>query len=293
MKQIFINLKRFDIPKRFGGICPEDNPVVWIEGVMQKSIELGLHTSDQVSVVYFLPEALIATALGTTPSSSKSLAIGCQGVHYEDTAKGGNFGAFTTARPAAAMAALGCQWVMVGHSEERRSLLHLMGTDQKDRVDELLSLEIARASERNMNVLFCVGETEEEKGSNDFAIYESRVKAVIKNQLLSGFSKVDVTENDPKFAIAYEPVWAIGPGKTPPGAEYIEFVGSYIEEVCQAEFGKKLPIVYGGGLKEENAQEIASVKSISGGLVALTNFTDPIGFTVEGLKKIIDRYIAR
>jgi len=93
--------------------------------------------------------------------------------------------------------------------------------------------------------------------------------------------------------IGYEPVWAIGPGKTPPGKEYISFVSSFIKEVIQDELGFDPVVVYGGGLKVENAGMLSSIETVGGGLVALTRFTGEIGFEVEGLKRIIEEYISK
>jgi triosephosphate isomerase len=88
----------------------------------------------------------------------------------------------------------------------------------------------------------------------------------------------------------YEPVWAIGPGKTPPEKEYIAFVSAFIKQVVSDQFGVEIPVVYGGGLKEENAAVIASIETLDGGLVGLTCFTGEIGFDVPGLEKIIQKY---
>ena len=91
--------------------------------------------------------------------------------------------------------------------------------------------------------------------------------------------------------VAYEPIWAIGPGKVPPSSEYIAYVSSYIKQRVQEAHGFTPPVVYGGGLKEENAGAIAGIPSIDGGLVALTRFTGEIGFDPDGLKGIVDRYL--
>jgi triosephosphate isomerase len=90
-----------------------------------------------------------------------------------------------------------------------------------------------------------------------------------------------------QVAIGYEPIWAIGPGKTPPDAEYIGFVSRLIKDKSKALYGIEVPVVYGGGLKPENAKSISGVDSINGGLIALTKFTDEIGFHVDDLKEII------
>jgi triosephosphate isomerase len=90
--------------------------------------------------------------------------------------------------------------------------------------------------------------------------------------------------------IGYEPVWAIGPGKTPPNSEYIAYVSNLIKDMVNSLYGFEIQVVYGGGLKEENAGMIAGISTIDGGLVALTRFSGEIGFYVEDLKKIIENY---
>jgi triosephosphate isomerase len=90
--------------------------------------------------------------------------------------------------------------------------------------------------------------------------------------------------------IGYEPLWAIGPGKIPPGQEYIAFVSELIKGVAKAEYGMDVPVVYGGGLKVENAAMIAGIPTVDGGLVGLTRFAAPIGFDVDGLASIIAEY---
>ena len=130
MKEIYVNLKRFDVPKEMGGICPKEDPVDWICETVKTTIEKGLGKIPGVSVTYILPEALLVPAFHTLSRYNEkeigSFAIGCQGVFREDVISGKNFGAFTSNRPAAAMKALGCNWVMVGHSEERKDKMGMM-----------------------------------------------------------------------------------------------------------------------------------------------------------------------
>ncbi|MCK5315775.1 MAG: triose-phosphate isomerase, partial [Anaerolineales bacterium] len=157
-------------------------------------------------------------------------------------------------------------------------------------VDQLIHAEVQNALKASLNVLLCMGESAEERGGGSFAEQKPRIEAVLKAQLLAGLEGLQHM-GDRKVVIGYEPIWAIGPGKTPPGKEYISFVSGYIKQVVQENFDYDIVVVYGGGLKEENAAMIASIDSIGGGLVALTRFTGDIGFDVKGLKGIVDKYI--
>lgn len=304
MKQIYVNLKRFDIPAGKGGICPQADPVGWIEDTLRQSLEAGLDRLPDVRVTYFLPESLLVPALSLLRAlGGGGLGIGCQGVYRRDVSRGGDFGAFTGNRPAKAMGALGCEWTLVGHSEERLDKLELLSRYDgaipgkaeayqaaADTVDQVLNQEVLCALEEGMNVVFCIGETAQQKGSDTYAEYAPRVRRVIEQQITHGLKGLVEHRGACTVALGYEPIWAIGPGKQPPDAQYIAFVSRYAKQVCREAFGFELPVVYGGGLKEANASEIAGVQSIDGGLVALTKFTPPIGFDVDSLKNIILAY---
>lgn len=310
MKDIFINLKRFDVPKEMGGICPTDKPSEWIKWIVDKSISLGLGKLAEAELHYLLPESLILTAVETlncySKQDRKSLNIGCQGVYREDVEESGNFGAFTTLLPAAAAKNMGCDWAIIGHSEERKDKLNIIktyesGCDNSPAlairaskvVNQLINQEILCALKRNLNVILCVGETAKERGEGSFGQQKPRIQAVLKEQLKAGLRGVKSILNDTRIVIGYEPIWAIGPGKTPPDAEYIDFVSTYIKKEMINEFEIEVPVVYGGGLKEENAKMISSIPSIDGGLVALTKFTTPIRFDPKDLKRIVDRYLKK
>ena len=307
MRQIFVNLKRFEVPRSLGGLCPCDDPIDWIESVIAETVELGLGDHADLRLVYFLPEGLLPAAVRKCrqypAEKTRMLAVGCQGVHWDDVQPGKNFGAYTTSLPATAAINLGSQWAILGHSEERKAKLQVMGTyepaidqdkDMRTRavraVDQLIQLEVACALNAGLQVLLCVGESAEERGGGDFEEQKPRIEAVLRAQLLAGLYPAQGHLNDGKVVIGYEPIWAIGPGKVPPGKEYIHFVSSYIKQVGHESFAADLPVVYGGGLKEENAGLIASIETINGGLVALTRFTGEIGFDVHGLKGIVDKY---
>ncbi len=309
MNQIFVNLKRFDVPRSVGGLCPVEDPIAWIETVITETIKQKLGTRDDLRLTYLLPEGLVAAAvhcLRNYPADErKGINIGCQGVHWEDVQSGKNFGAFTTSVPAKAAAGLGSQWSIIGHSEERRAKFQIMQAyepelerDPERRVranlsiDHLIQSEVDCALNAGLKVLMCIGETAEERGAGEFDEQKVRIKEILKAQLLTGLQNAAQAVQEQKVVIGYEPVWAIGPGKTPPGEEYIAFVSELIKQLIREFAGIEIPVVYGGGLKEENASMIASVETIDGGLVALTRFTGDIGFNVEDLKGIIAKYLA-
>jgi triosephosphate isomerase len=136
----------------------------------------------------------------------------------------------------------------------------------------------------------CVGETAGERGEGDFTEQQPRIEQVLSAQVTAGLNGVATVLGDRQCVIGYEPLWAIGPGKIPPGKEYIAFVSALIQKVAREVHGLDVTVVYGGGLKEENAAMIASIPTIGGGLVGLTRFTGEIGFDVDGLAAIVTRY---
>jgi triosephosphate isomerase len=159
-------------------------------------------------------------------------------------------------------------------------------------VDGLINREVLSALEQGMDVLLCMGETAEERGGGSVEEQQNRVRTVLTAQLARGLKGVADYLPQRKVAIGYEPIWAIGPGKTPPGEEYISYVSSMIKKIVLERFGFEIPVVYGGGLKEENAEMLGGIGSIDGGLVALTRFSGEIGFYTEDLKKIMEKYIS-
>lgn len=275
MKHIFLNLKRFDIPKEYGGVNAIAPVKTWGSYIVdQTQKELMEYETENVEFAMFFPEAHVLTAAGALCEGSP-VKVGCQGVFRQDTAVGGNFGAFTTSRTANAARALGCSCVLIGHCEERKDKAGILAAGGGDlsAVNKILNQEIREAVRAGLKVLYCIGETSEE---------QPRWQEVLRTQLEEGLKDVDKG----CVTIAYEPVWAIGPGKTPPDKEYIQKIGAFVKEITGG-----MDVVYGGGLKQDNAAMLASVPDMDGGLIALTRFSGEIGFYPEEYLEIVKLYL--
>ena len=278
MKHLYLNLKRFDVPVEFGGVNRVAPIKDWGAFIVENTQDaLAKYDPSEVEFAQFFPEAhILGAAAAKKPGSP--VKIGCQGVHRADTAVGGNFGAFTTLRPASAAKALGCESVIIGHCEERNfynDTLAEAGVKDPSATNRILNQEILRAVERGLNVLYCIGEKSEE---------QSEWRSVLGKQLDEGLAGVDKS----RVVIGYEPVWSIGPGKTPAGKDYITMIARFVKERTGG-----MDVVYGGGLKTDNAEMLASIAEIDGGLIALTRFSGEIGWYPNEYLDIIRLYLGK
>ena len=276
MKHLYLNLKRFDVPVEYGGVNRIAPLKDW-GGYIVSHTQEGLKKYDpsRVEFVQYFPEAHILGAVGARCEGSP-VQVGCQGVYRMNTAVGGNFGAFTTNRPASIAKAMGCTSTIIGHCEERNDkagILAEAGVTDTAAVNRLLNQEIRLAVEQGLTVLYCIGEKSEE---------QERWQEVLGEQLRVGLEGVDIS----KVVIGYEPVWSIGPGKTPAGKDYITMIARFVKEQTGG-----LDVVYGGGLKVDNAEMLASIDEIDGGLIALTRFQGEIGFYPDEYLEIIKTYL--
>lgn len=276
MKHIYLNLKRFDVPAELGGVNRIAEMKEWGKYIVENTQEeLKKYSPEEVEFAMFFPEIHLFSACQAKTENSP-VQIGCQGVFRDDIAPGKNFGAFTTGRPAAAMKAAGCETVIIGHCEERNNLAGILaeaGVVNTKAVNTILNKEIKSAVDRGMKVLYCIGEKSEEL---------EQWQEVLGEQLELGLKDVDKS----MVTIAYEPVWSIGPGKTPAGKEYITKIARFVKEKTDG-----MDIVYGGGLKQDNAAMLASIPEIDGGLIALTRFQGEIGYYPEEYLEIISLYM--
>lgn len=168
-------------------------------------------------------------------SGKTDISLGAQNMYFEKE------GAFTSEISGAMIKEL-CEYVIIGHSERR----HIFNED-----NSMINKKVKAALEIGLKPILCVGETLEEREA-------SKTESVVKEQLRLGLEGVDVD----KMIVAYEPVWAIGTGKTASPAQ-AEEVHSLIREIV----GSKVPILYGGSVKPGNVKELMNEENINGALV--------------------------
>ncbi len=173
------------------------------------------------------------------------IKLGAQNMFYEEK------GAYTGEISPIMLKDVGCSYVIVGHSERR----HIFGEN-----DELINKKFLSAISHGLIPILCVGETLEERENG-------KTSEVVSEQVKKGIEGVNA---DDEFVIAYEPVWAIGTGKTAT-PEIAQEVHQQIREILESEIGREraesIRILYGGSVKPENARGLLEMPDIDGALV--------------------------
>ena len=176
-----------------------------------------------------------------------TIKLGAQNMYFEES------GAFTGEVSVSMLKSVGCEYVILGHSE-RRTIF--------SESDQVINKKIKTAIKFGLKPIFCIGETleEREKGIT-FKVVETQVQNGLK----------DLSESDLlNLIIAYEPVWAIGTGRnaTPQQAQEVhQFIRGLISKLYSSNFARQLVIQYGGSVKADNAKELLSQPDIDGALV--------------------------
>ena len=179
--------------------------------------------------------------------SGSNIKLGAQNLYFEEK------GAFTGQVSADMLLSVGCEYVIIGHSECR---------DIFGETDELINKKVKRALEKNLIPVLCIGEHLEER--------EKGITAdVVSTQTKKGFE--GLTEQDAlKVVIAYEPVWAIGTGKTatPQDADDVhKSIRDTLKSIYNENVADNIIILYGGSVNENNADELLNMPNIDGALV--------------------------
>ncbi|MGF1579805.1 MAG: triose-phosphate isomerase [Gemmataceae bacterium] len=212
---------------------------------LAKAIVQGVGAGPSTTVAMCPPFPYLAKVAEVVQGSP--VALGAQNIYPEEK------GAFTGEVSAAMLLDVGCQYVILGHSERR----HVIGE-----TDEFINQKVKFAIAAGLQVIFCVGEKLEEREGN-------QTEAVLNTQVTKGLDGV-TAEQLSKLVIAYEPVWAIGTGKTatPDQAQEAHaFLRKRIGELYSADVAQNLVMQYGGSVKPENAKELLGQPDVDGALV--------------------------
>jgi len=172
-----------------------------------------------------------------------NIGLGGQNLHWEDQ------GAFTGEVSAKMLKGVGCKFVLIGHSERRQYF---------GETDETVNKKLLKALAEKLSPVVCVGETlTQREAGKTMKVVETQIKGAIKGI---------ATEDWDNIIIAYEPVWAIGTGKTAT-PEQAQEVHAAIRKMLPKEVAEKTRILYGGSVKPENVKALMTQPDIDGGLV--------------------------
>lgn len=198
-----------------------------------------------VEVVICPPFTLLKTLKEITEGTN--IKIGAQNMHWEEK------GAYTGEISPIMLKDLYIQYCVIGHSERRKYF---------NETDEIVNKKIKAALNHEIKPILCIGETLDERESN-------KQEEVVKNQLLCALDGID-SDKIKDIVIAYEPIWAIGTGKTASSLDagrMAEFIRETIREEFGLDISEEVRIQYGGSVKPNNISEIMNQFDIDGALV--------------------------
>ncbi len=206
---------------------------------------------NNAKIIYFPPFTLIQNFVDKFKNTK--ISVGGQNCHEVE-----DYGSFTGSISPKMLKDLGCKYVILGHSENRIT----------GETDDDINKKIHSALNKNLKVIFCIGETLKEKRKNI-------TFSVLRRQINKGFKKI---KNYKNILIAYEPVWSIGTGVIPKDKE-LEFNVSKIKKMILKKTKSKLPVLYGGSVNNKNISRLKNIRGIKGFL---------IGSASQNSKKFID-----
>ena len=231
------------------------------EGVeFAKSLRNNLHGKNEILCGICPPFIFLKDICKILEGSG--ISVGAQNIHSEKN------GAYTGEISALMVKEVGCTHILVGHSERR----HLFGE-----IDSFINAKIKTALSISLKPIFCIGETLNERE-------DGRTKYIVKDQLKNGL--LGISNNHVReLVIAYEPVWAIGTGKTasPEQANEVHlFIRGFLADAYGKDIANSVYIQYGGSVKPENTKELIAQPEIDGLLVGGASIK------LESFLKIID-----
>ncbi len=224
-----------------------------VKEILKAIDDKKLKADVNVDIVICPPFVALSEVAKILALASTNVRLGAQNMHQEAS------GAYTGEISADMLRSVGVRYVILGHSE-RRLYFH--------ETDILVNQKVIAALKTQLTPIICVGETLQERESGE-------TFSIIHRQLLGALASIS-NEQASSIVIAYEPVWAIGTGKTAT-PEIAQTVHAYIHQLLSALFGQEnadtIPLLYGGSMKPDNAHALLSQPDINGGLIGGASLT--------------------
>ena len=195
---------------------------------------------NKFKIVYCPPNTLIRPL--SKRFKKTKLVVGAQNCHQNE-----NYGAFTGSVNAKMLKNVGAKYIILGHSENRKS----------GETDLIINKKIQAALKENLKVIFCIGEKLSEKR-------KKQTFKVLQKKLNIGLKGIKKLEN---IIVAYEPVWSIGTGIIPKNSELHTNIKNIKKILSKLKKNINLKILYGGSVNPKNAKELAQIKDINGFLI--------------------------
>ena len=199
-----------------------------------------------IKIIYCPPSTLIRPM--SKKLSTSQIEVGAQNCHEQES-----YGAFTGSINSKMLRSVGAKHVIIGHSENRKA----------GETNKLINLKIKNALKSGLKVIFCIGETLQERK-------KKITNKVLRRQIKLGLNNIKIKN---KIIIAYEPVWSIGTGLIPKSNELFDNISLIKKEI------KNLKVLYGGSVNPKNIHKLKSINNIDGFL---------IGGASQDPKKFID-----
>ena len=225
------------------------NPIIAANWKMNLTIDQGLVLIDEILDssppdnfdIIFFPSSISLNSVSIKLKDS-GYSVGVQNIHHE------NSGAFTGEVSAKMVKDLDVKYAIIGHSERRQYFLE---------TDSQVNAKINNTIIAGLCPVVCIGETLEQREAGE-------TSDILKKQLMSACNNIDRKLD--KFIVAYEPVWAIGTGKSA-SLEQVKDTHKFIDSILKTLFDGNIPILYGGSVNAENASEMYDIKNVDGFLI--------------------------
>ena len=212
---------------------------------LAKALKDNLRSIDNLELVVSPPFTSLSSLSGILAGSN--IGLGAQNLFWESS------GAYTGEVSAEMLLSVGCKYVIIGHSERRQYF---------GEGNQSVNRKVKTAIERGLTPIVCVGERLEQREAG-------KTEAVVEDHVRGAFEGLS-SEEVRKAVIAYEPVWAIGTGKTatPEQANEVHlFIRELIKKLYDADLSSRMRILYGGSVKPENARSLIEQPELDGFLV--------------------------